>query len=63
MYKNTVVQGGLEASTVVRVVAPGETREDAAEHANRLAGEGIKTLIFPSDEMLRVWRLRLAALA
>lgn len=49
--------------TLARVQGATETLAQAQEDARRLAQQGVKTLVFPNAEMLRLFRLRLAALA
>lgn len=63
MYKNTVPKQEAELPTAVRVRGAGETDQQAAQEAARLAQQGVKTLVFPDAEMVRVWRARIAALA
>lgn len=63
MYKNKVPTDAAESPTAVRVRAVDESDQAAAEDARRLAQMGVKTLIFPNAEVIRVWRERIAALA
>lgn len=63
MYKNTVLLDQPEERTLVRVRGAGEGEPEVEEAVRELTRKGVKTLVFPSEEMLTAWRLRLAALA
>lgn len=52
-----------EEQTLVRVRGADEAEEGVEVCLNELTRQGVKTLIFPNEELLRTWRLRLAALA
>lgn len=63
MYKNTVSEGMRERRTRVRVQRAHESADDVERRVRELTQQGVRTLVFPSEELLRVWRTRLAALA
>lgn len=63
MYRNTVLLGEADERTLVRVRSAWEEEAGVDGCMRELTRQGVKALIFPNEEMLRVWRLRLAALA
>ena len=63
MYRNTVLPGEADERTLVRVRSAWEAEAGVDGCMRELTRQGVKALIFPNEEMLRVWRLRLAALA
>ena len=63
MYKNTVLPSESEERTIIRVRGAREAEAEVDSCVRELTRQGVKALIFPNEEMLRAWRLRLAALA
>lgn len=63
MYKNTVPPDEAEGRTLVRVRSALEADEEVEVCVREMTRQGVKALIFPSEELLRAWRKRLAALA
>lgn len=63
MYKNTVLSDQSEGRTLVRVRSAREAELGVEMCMRELTDQGVKALIFPSEDLLRVWRLRLEALA
>lgn len=60
---NTVVDGVRIAKAIARVRAEDESAEDLVDESRRLGDLGVKTIVFPDEQMLISWRLRIAALA
>lgn len=63
MYGNTVLSSEAEERTLVRVRGANEAEVGVEVCLSELTRQGVKALIFPNEELLRTWRLRLAALA
>lgn len=63
MYKNTVSARKKESAVVVRVRKGKESEKEARLAINVATKKAKKLLIFPNEELLVTWRLRLAALA
>lgn len=63
MYKNTVPNAADEGGTLVRVRGELETETSVDRCVQALARQGVRALVFPSEEMMLAWRQRLAALA
>ena len=63
MYKNTVSGDAHERRTLIGVRRAHESAGDVEERVRKLTQQGVKALIFPDENLLRIWRQRLAALA
>lgn len=63
MYGNTVLSDATEGRTLVRVRSACEADAEIEGCIRELTTQGVKALIFPSEELLKTWRTRLAALA
>lgn len=60
---NTVVCSAPAAMAIARVRSDDESAEDVAAESRRLGDLGVKTIVFPDEQALISWRLRIAALA
>jgi hypothetical protein len=63
MYQNTVLLEEAEPPSTARGAAPGERMAALAAQSQQLGDMGVKIIVFPDDDMLATWRLRIAALA
>lgn len=63
MYKNTVSETKKEKGVVVRVRRFEESDAEMCLEIASSTNEGVRVLIFPDEELLISWQLRLAALA
>ena len=60
---NTVSASVGTASVIARVSDEGESLEALLAESQRLGDQGVKTIVFPHEQMLISWRLRIEALA
>lgn len=63
MYKNTVSPDAAEGATLIKVQGVCESKKEMACSVRALTRQGVKVLVFPNEELLKTWRLRLGALA
>lgn len=63
MYKNTVSNSHAGEGVVVRIRECGESDAEVFLSVEACAKEGVRALVFPSEDLLISWRQRLAALA
>lgn len=63
MYKNTVSPDAVESETLIKVRGVLESKKEMACSVRALTRQGVKVIVFPNEELLKTWRLRLEALA
>ena len=63
MYKNTVPQRQSNEGVLVRIRGCDECDAEVFLSVEACTKEGVRVLVFPNEDLLISWRLRLEALA